>query len=111
MPQSWYGMLPAAKYWVISADPTYAWPWMKLRGPPANGIPDANWPWAIYPGPPAAPYPPVPATNPGRLPFGTFPAMKTHMREDLKSWPPYGVIKLKFLVSNKNQKLGIRSVS
>jgi hypothetical protein len=62
MPQSWWGMYPAAKYWPIYADPTQAWPWMVLRGPPANGIPDSNWPWAEYPGPPAAPYPPVAAT-------------------------------------------------
>ena len=39
MPQSWWGMYPAAKYWPIYADPTQAWPWMVLRGPPANGIP------------------------------------------------------------------------
>ena len=104
MPQSWWGMYPAAKYWPIYADPTQAWPGMVLRGPPANGIPDANWPWAEYPGPPAAPYPPIAATNPGRMPFGMFPAMKTHMRENLKSWPPYGVIKLKVPGANESDK-------
>jgi hypothetical protein len=87
--------LPAPKYWPIYADPTYHWPWMKLRGPPADGKPDANWPWAIYPGPPAAPYPPVPATNPGRRPFGMFSAMRSQMHDQLQSWPPFSVLKLK----------------
>ena len=95
MPQSTILVLPAAKYWPIYVDPvSEPYSWMKLRGPPANGIPDANWPWAEYPGPPAAPWPPVPATNPGKMPFGMFPAMKTIMTDQLKSWPPFGVIKL-----------------
>jgi hypothetical protein len=87
MPQVTILLSPARKYWPIYQPP---YDWQKI--PLAT---DPNFPNAVWPGYPAPPWPPVPAKNPGKMPFGMWPATKTIMRDQLKSWPSFGVIKVR----------------